>query len=244
MTYLNINNILNFIGNNFEALVVFFFLILLLLTVYFMKNIEKKILQKNANLENSEKYLKLLTNIRELIEVTRKDSYEMLAKANSESAAVLKENLNFSESMQDLIKKKSEIVKKNYLQELKRSSLKLSQQFQEEYKKEFSKSLVDLKESNSAINKKILEEAENLIQDIHTHLNSNHDLIIKKIDEDMVKTEEFLLNYKKGKVDEFEKEFKHMTNYYIKDYLKKTLTFEEHEDIIRSIMKDFEKSFK
>lgn len=244
MTYLNINNILNFIGNNFEALVVFFFLILLLLTVYFMKNIEKKILQKNANLENSEKYLKLLTNIRELIEVTRKDSYEMLAKANSESAAVLKENLNFSESMQDLIKKKSEIVKKNYLQELKRSSLKLSQQFQEEYKKEFSKSLVDLKESNSAVNKKILEEAENLIQDIHTHLNSNHDLIIKKIDEDMVKTEEFLLNYKKGKVDEFEKEFKHMTNYYIKDYLKKTLTFEEHEDIIRSIMKDFEKSFK
>lgn len=209
-----------------------------------MKNIEKKILQKNANLENSEKYLKLLTNIRELIEVTRKDSYEMLAKANSESVAVLKENLNFSESMQDLIKKKSEIVKKNYLQELKRSSLKLSQQFQEEYKKEFSKSLVDLKESNSAINKKILEEAENLIQDIHTHLNSNHDLIIKKIDEDMVKTEEFLLNYKKGKVDEFEKEFKHMTNYYIKDYLKKTLTFEEHEDIIRSIMKDFEKSFK
>lgn len=244
MTYLNINNILNFIENNFEALVVFFFLILLLLTVYFMKNIEKKILQKNANLENSEKYLKLLTNIRELIEVTRKDSYEMLAKANSESAAVLKETLNFSESMQELIKKKSEIVKKNYLQELKRSSLKLSQQFQEEYKKEFSKSLVDLKESNSAINKKILEEAENLIQDIHTHLNSNHDLIIKKIDEDMVKTEEFLLNYKKGKVDEFEKEFKHMTNYYIKDYLKKTLTFEEHEDIIRSIMKDFEKSFK
>jgi hypothetical protein len=209
-----------------------------------MKNLEKKVSLKSSELENPEKYLKLLSTIRDLIETTRKDSHEMLSRANEESAAILKENLNFSENMQDLIKKKSEIVKKNYLQELKRSSQKLSLQFQEEYKKEFTKSLADLKESNSAINKKILEEAENLIQDIHSHLNSNHDLIIKKIDEDMVKTDEFLSTYRKAKIEEFDREFDNMTSFYIKDYLKKTLSFDEHEEIIRNIMKDFEKSLK
>lgn len=244
MTYININYYLNLISENFELIVIFLFILLLIITVSYMKNIEKKVVLKSSELENPEKYLRLLTTIRELLEETRKDSYEMLNKANSESVEILKGNLNFSESMQELIKKKSEIVKKNYLQELKRSSMKLSQQFQEEYKKEFVRSLSDLKESNSAINKKILDEAEGLIQDIHLHLNSNHDLIIKKIDEDMSKTEEFLITYKKNKVEEFDKEFKNMANFYVKDYLKKSLSFEEHEEIIRNIMKDFEKSIK
>jgi DNA anti-recombination protein RmuC len=238
------NNISSFVTESFELIVVTLFIFLLLITVLFMKNLEKKVSLKSSELENPEKYLKLLSTIRDLIETTRKDSHEMLSRANEESAAILKENLNFSENMQDLIKKKSEIVKKNYLQELKRSSQKLSLQFQEEYKKEFTKSLADLKESNSAINKKILEEAENLIQDIHSHLNSNHDLIIKKIDEDMVKTDEFLSTYRKAKIEEFDREFDNMTSFYIKDYLKKTLSFDEHEEIIRNIMKDFEKSLK
>jgi len=244
MTYINMNNISSFVTESFELIVVTLFIFLLLITVLFMKNLEKKVSLKSSELENPEKYLKLLSTIRELIETTRKDSHEMLSRANEESAAILKENLNFSENMQDLIKKKSEIVKKNYLQELKRSSQKLSLQFQEEYKKEFTKSLADLKESNSAINKKILEEAENLIQDIHSHLNSNHDLIIKKIDEDMVKTDEFLSTYRIAKIEEFDREFDNMTSFYIKDYLKKTLSFDEHEEIIRNIMKDFEKSLK
>lgn len=244
MTYINMNNISSFVTESFELIVVTLFIFLLLITVLFMKNLEKKVSLKSSELENPEKYLKLLSTIRDLIETTRKDSHEMLSRANEESAAILKENLNFSENMQDLIKKKSEIVKKNYLQELKRSSQKLSLQFQEEYKKEFTKSLADLKESNSAINKKILEEAENLIQDIHSHLNSNHDLIIKKIDEDMVKTDEFLSTYRKAKIEEFDREFDNMTSFYIKDYLKKTLSFDEHEEIIRNIMKDFEKSLK
>lgn len=244
MTYINMNNISSFVTESFELIVVTLFIFLLLITVLFMKNLEKKVSLKSSELENPEKYLKLLSTIRDLIETTRKDSYEMLSRANEESAAILKENLNFSENMQDLIKKKSEIVKKNYLQELKRSSQKLSLQFQEEYKKEFTKSLADLKESNSAINKKILEEAENLIQDIHSHLNSNHDLIIKKIDEDMVKTDEFLSTYRIAKIEEFDREFDNMTSFYIKDYLKKTLSFDEHEEIIRNIMKDFEKSLK
>ena len=238
------NNISSFVTESFELIVVTLFIFLLLITVLFMKNLEKKVSLKSSELENPEKYLKLLSTIRDLIETTRKDSHEMLSRANEESAAILKENLNFSENMQDLIKKKSEIVKKNYLQELKRSSQKLSLQFQEEYKKEFTKSLADLKESNSAINKKILEEAENLIQDIHSHLNSNHDLIIKKIDEDMVKTDEFLSTYRIAKIEEFDREFDNMTSFYIKDYLKKTLSFDEHEEIIRNIMKDFEKSLK
>ncbi len=244
MTYINMNNISSFVTESFELIVVTLFIFLLLITVLFMKNLEKKVSLKSSELENPEKYLKLLSTIRDLIETTRKDSYEMLSRANEESAAILKENLNFSENMQDLIKKKSEIVKKNYLQELKRSSQKLSLQFQEEYKKEFTKSLADLKESNSAINKKILEEAENLIQDIHSHLNSNHELIIKKIDEDMVKTDEVLSTYRKAKIEEFDREFDNMTSFYIKDYLKKTLSFDEHEEIIRNIMKDFEKSLK
>lgn len=244
MTYINMNNISSFVTESFELIVVTLFIFLLLITVLFMKNLEKKVSLKSSELENPEKYLKLLSTIRDLIETTRKDSHEMLSRANEESAAILKENLNFSENMQDLIKKKSEIVKKNYLQELKRSSQKLSLQFQEEYKKEFTKSLADLKESNSAINKKILEEAENLIQDIHSHLNSNHDLIIKKIDEDMVKTDEFLSTYRIAKIEEFDREFDNMTSFYIKDYLKKTLSFDEHEEIIRNIMKDFEKSLK
>jgi len=244
MTYINMNNISSFVTESFELIVVTLFIFLLLITVLFMKNLEKKVSLKSSELENPEKYLKLLSTIRDLIETTRKDSHEMLSRANEESAAILKENLNFSENMQDLIKKKSEIVKKNYLQELKRSSQKLSLQFQEEYKKEFTKSLADLKESNSAINKKILEEAENLIQYIHSHLNTNHDLIIKKIDEDMVKTDEFLSTYRKAKIEEFDREFDNMTSFYIKDYLKKTLSFDEHEEIIRNIMKDFEKSLK
>lgn len=244
MTYINTSNLMLILTQNFELVLIVLFIVLVLLTLLFMINIEKKISLRSNDLENPEKYLKLLSTIRELMESTRRNSFEMLSKANEESTAILRENVNFSDSMQDLFKKKSEIVKRNYIQELKKSSLKLSQQFQDEYRKEFSKGLSDLKQSNLVINKKILDEAEGLILDMHTHLNSNHDLIIKRIDEDMSKTEEFLATYKKNKIEEFDREFKNMTNFYVKDYLKKTLTFDEHEDIIRNIMKDFEKSIK
>jgi len=238
------NNIENILTNNFEVIIIFLFILLLVVTLFFMKNLEKKVSLKSSELGDPEKYLKLLTSIRELLEVTRKDSYEMLNKANEESLNMLKENKDFTENIQDLVRKKSEIIKRNYLKELERNSSKLSQQFQDEYKKEFAKGVSELKSSNSAISQKILEEAESLIQDIHSHLNSNHDLVIKKIDEDMLKTEEFLTTYRKNKIEEFEKEFKNMVNFYVKDYLKKTLSFDEHEEIIRNVMKDFEKTVK
>lgn len=238
------NNIQSFISINFEIIVISLFIILVIVVSFFMKNLEKKLSIKSSEIHNPEKYLQLLTSIRELLEVTRNDSYKMISKANEESVAILKDSLNFSDNMRDLVKKKAEVVKNNYLKELKNSSTKLSQQFQEEYKKEFATSLQELKASDNSINKRILEEADSLLQDIHLHLNSNHDLIIKKIDEDMVKTDEFLTNYKKNKVDEFDKEFRNMVNFYVKDYLKKTLSFDEHEEIIRNIMKDFEKSVK
>ena len=244
ISYLNMDYILILMTQNFELIIIIIFILLLILTVVFMLNIERKVSIKSQEVENPEKYLKLFTTIRELLETTRKDSFEMLSKANEESASILKENINFSENMQDLVKKKSELVKKNYLMELKKSSDRLSNQFQEEYKKEFARSLSELKQSNSAINKKILDEAEGLIKDVHTHLNSSHDLIIKKIDQGMTETDDFLQNYRKNKIEEFDKEFKNMTNLYVKDYLKRTLSFDEHEEIIRNIMKDFEKSIK
>lgn len=244
MSYINMNSTQIFISNNFELIVVLLFVTLLIIVSFFMKNVEKKISLKSSEMQNPEKYLQLLTNIRELLEATRNDSYQMLSKVNEESVSILKDSLNFSENMRDSVRKKAEIVKKNYLQELKINSSRLSQQFQEEYKKEFASSLQSLKAIDNSINKRIMEEADGLLQDIHLHLNSNHDLIVKKIDEDMGKTEEFLSTYRKNKVEEFDKEFKNMANFYVKDYLKKTLSFDEHEEIIRNIVKDFEKSVK
>jgi hypothetical protein len=206
----------------------------------------EKLVTKNSrgSLEDIEKYLKLITNIRELLEDTRKTSFDVLQKANNESLNMLKENSNLSEGMQDLIRRKSEIIKKNYLQELKKGSELLSNQFQESYKKEFANGLVELKNSHNSINKKLLEESQGLITDIHKHMTDSHDLVIKKIDEDMGKTENFLEEYRQNKINEFEREFKSVVSFYVKDYLKKSLSFEEHEEIIKNIIKDFEKNIK
>ena len=43
---------------------------------------------------------------------------------------------------------------------------------------------------------------------------------------------------------EFDREFKSVVSFYVKDYLKKSLSFEEHEEIIKAILKDFEKNLK
>jgi len=244
LTYFDMNNLNIFTTQYFTLIIVALFILLLLITLLFMIKIENKILSRSASSENSEKYLKLIASLREVIEETRKQSFITLTKANEESISVLRDSIAFSENMKDLIKKKSEIIKRNYLIELKKNSSDLTKQFQEEYKKEFLKGTSDLKQNNTLVNKRIMEEAEGLIIDIHNHLNSNHDMIIKKIDDDMTKTEEFLIQYRKNKVEEFDKEFKSMTNFYVRDYLKRTLSFDEHEEIIRNIMKDFEKSIK
>lgn len=244
MSYFNMNSVSNLILNNFELIVVSLFVTLIVITLFFMKNLEKKISLKSSELENPERYLRLLSSLREQLEGTRKNSYEMLNKANEDSLKLLKDSAGLSENMQNLVKKRSEIIKKGYIQELQKNSQRLSNQFQEEYSKEFAKGISDLKNNNSILNRKILEEAENLIKDVHDHLNTNHDLVLKKIDDDMSKTEEFLSTYRKNKIEEFDKEFKNMVNFYVKDYLKKTLSFDEHEEIIRNIMKDFEKSVK
>lgn len=54
MAYINMNNILNIITENFELIVVFLFIFLLLITVLFMKNLEKKVSIKSSELENPE----------------------------------------------------------------------------------------------------------------------------------------------------------------------------------------------
>jgi len=245
LTSFNIDFLNNITSQYIELIVVSLFILFILISLSFMFKIEKLVTKNSrGSLEDIEKYLKLITNIRELLEDTRKTSFDVLQKANNESLNMLKENSNLSEGMQDLIRRKSEIIKKNYLQELKKGSELLSNQFQESYKKEFANGLVELKNSHNSINKKLLEESQGLITDIHKHMTDSHDLVIKKIDEDMGKTENFLEEYRQNKINEFEREFKSVVSFYVKDYLKKSLSFEEHEEIIKNIIKDFEKNIK
>ena len=245
LTSFNIDFLNNITSQYIELIVVSLFILFILISLSFMFKIEKLVTKNSrGSLEDIEKYLKLITNIRELLEDTRKTSFDVLQKANNESLNMLKENSNLSEGMQDLIRRKSEIIKKNYLQELKKGSELLSNQFQESYKKEFANGLVELKNSHNSINKKLLEESQGLITDIHKHMTDSHDLVIKKIDEDMGKTENFLEEYRQNKINEFEREFKSLVSFYVKDYLKKSLSFEEHEEIIKNIIKDFEKNIK
>ena len=245
LTSFNIDLLNNITSQYIELIVVSLFILFILISLSFMFKIEKLVTKNSrGSLEDTERYLKLITNIRELLEDTRKTSFDVLQKANNESLNMLKENSNLSEGMQDLIRRKSEIIKKNYLQELKKGSELLSNQFQESYKKEFANGLVELKNSHNSINKKLLEESQGLITDIHKHMTDSHDLVIKKIDEDMGKTENFLEEYRQNKINEFEREFKSVVSFYVKDYLKKSLSFEEHEEIIKNIIKDFGKNIK
>lgn len=244
LSFNNISNILAIINQNFEVVIVLMFMTFILISIKYMSDIRRNTRALKSSPVDSEKVLQLIVDLRELLDATRRDSFTALEKANNESLEILKQNTKVSENMQEMIRKKAELIKKNYLQDLKKSSLQLSQQFQDSYKKEFALSLKELKDSNSKVTKKLLEEADSLIQDIHKHLTENHDLIIKKLDDDLLKTDEFLSEYKKNKVEELEKEFKYLANSYVKDYLKKTLTFEEHEQIIKTIIKDFERDYK
>lgn len=245
LTSIDITFLNNFVSQYLELLVVLLFILFILISLNFMYKLEKLIIKgSRGDSEESERYLKLIISIRELLEDTRKTSFEVIQRANNESLNMLKESSNLSEGMQNLVKRKSEIIKKNYLQDLKKGSELLSNQFQESYKKEFASGLVELKNSNNSINKKLLEESQGLITDIHKHMTDSHDLIIKKIDEDMVNTEKFLEEYRQNKVEEFDREFKSVVSFYVKDYLKKSLSFEEHEEIIKAILKDFEKNLK
>lgn len=241
----SINSVNSILTSNAILILIVIIILFILVTLIFMYKIDKFVNKTSQDsVKDSEKYLKIITSLRQILEDTRKDSFNVLQKVNNDSLNMFKENTDVSEVMEELIKRKSEIIKRNYLQELKKSSELLNSQFQIYYKKEFANNLLELKSSHNLVNKKILEESQNLISDIHTHMISNHDLIVVKIDEDMTKTEKFLEIYRQNKISEFEREFKTIASSYVKTYLKKSLNFEEHEEIIESLLKDFKRSVK
>ncbi|MGD8744567.1 MAG: hypothetical protein PVJ52_03170 [Candidatus Woesebacteria bacterium] len=212
-------------------------LVLILVYLFVRKVLKARKDKVDEEVTKQEAYTKALS----VLEEAKEESLRILNTSHEKARQVLSNSKSLTEDSKKILDQKLEQLSQKYTQDMENVSRSLSEAFRSALEAEKDRGVSEIHEVSEELKKELVEEVGDFKDVLHKETVEAERGIRDEIVGDFEQMKKELETYKKERTESINRNMYELLAKISKDVLGKTLTIDEHEELVLQAIKDAKK---